>query len=102
MNARLWLPLPLAAVLAATALAGKENLVKNGGFESGLDGWTVNDETSTMKVDVDAKVHAEGKASAHVVKPASKGIANDRLVFELTKLPRGKKGARAAPQKELS
>ena len=91
MNARRWLALPLAALLSATAFAGKENLVKNGSFEKGLDGWTVNDETSTMKVDVDAKTGAEGKASAHVVKPASKGISNDRLVFELTKLPRGKK-----------
>lgn len=91
MRTRTWIAPALAALLAADAFAAKENLLRNGGFEKGMDGWTVNDETASMKVEIDGKVRAEGKSSAHVVKPPSKGIANDRLQIELTKLPRGKK-----------
>lgn len=91
MRTRHWIAAALAALLAADALAAKENLLRNGGFEKGMDGWTTNDETSTMKVEIDGKVRAEGKSSAHVVKPASKGISNDRLQIELKRLPAGKK-----------
>lgn len=84
-----------AAVLAAigsvgTALAADENLVPNGGFEKGLDGWTVNDESGTVKAEIDTKVRAAGKASVHVVKGESAGLSNDRLQFEIKRVPAGK------------
>ncbi len=86
-----WLTAALAPLaLCASALAADENLVGNGGFEKGLDGWTVNDESRTVKAEIDTKVRVAGKASAHVVKRESAGLSNDRLQFEIKRVPAGK------------
>jgi erythromycin esterase len=85
-----------AAALASLALAPAAraapptNLLENGGFEKGLDGWKVENETGKLTASLDTKMKAEGKQSAHLVKPGATQIANDRLTIELTKLPAGK------------
>lgn len=76
--------------LGAAAFAADENLVPNGGFEKGMDGWTVNDESGTVKADIDTKVRAGGKSSVHVVKGESAGLSNDRLQCAIPKVPAGK------------
>ena len=87
-----------AAALVALAMAParsvhaapKSNLVENGGFEKGLDGWKVENETGKMTVSLDTKQKAEGKQAAHLVKPNATQNGNDRLTIELNKLPAGK------------
>lgn len=91
-RAALALALSLPFLAAPDPAAAKnENLLANGGFEKGLDGWKVENESGTMKVEVDGKVRAEGKASARVVSAASGGFSNDRLVAEIRRLPAGKR-----------
>jgi erythromycin esterase len=83
--------LALLAVAPPAAAGRGTNLLPNGGFEKGMDGWTVNDESGTIKVEIDRKERAEGRVSAHVVKGKSEGLSNDRLQCELKRLPAGKK-----------
>jgi len=81
--------LALAAVPAAHAKI--ENLLPNGGFEKGLEGWKVENESGTFKAEIDGKVRAEGKSSARLTSTVSGGFANDRLTFDLRRLPPGKR-----------
>ncbi len=81
----------LAALLLLAAPPAPGNLLSNGGFESGLEGWKVENESGDLKVDIDGKERAEGKCSAHVVKPDAPGLSNDRLTAEVKRLPAGKK-----------
>jgi predicted esterase len=81
----------LALALPAAAAKGPENLLRNGGFEKGMEGWKAENETGTFKAEIDAKVRAEGRASIHLSSTNASGIANDRLVAEVKPLPAGKK-----------
>ena len=83
-----------AAILArADAVAAKPgNLLANGGFEKDLEGWEAEHESGKMKVEIDAKVRAEGKKSARVVSAfAGPGMSNDRLTARIKKIPAGKR-----------
>jgi erythromycin esterase len=80
---------PVAGVPAASATP--ENLLPNGGFEKGMDGWKVEDESGGIKLEIDGKERAEGKSSLHFVKKDAPGLSNDRVVAELKRLPAGKK-----------
>lgn len=80
----------LVAPAPAARAAPKSNLLENGGFEKGLDGWKVENETGSMKASLDTKTKAEGKQAAHLVKASAKHNGNDRLTIELKKLPAGK------------
>ena len=44
------------------------NLLKNGGFEQGDQGWSMVSNTGTLRAEKDAREHKEGKASLHLVK----------------------------------
>ena len=84
--------LATALLLAQHAVAGPENLLPNGSFEKGMDGWAVESETGTLKVEIDGNPRAAaGKASAHLSKPSANGNANDRLQIDLRRIPAGKK-----------
>ena len=89
------LAVAVAAVLAPLfpyAEAGPpSNLLPNGGFEKGLDGWKVNDESGAFKAAPYTKDRAEGKVSVHLSSTNSGGIANDRLDGEVKRVPAGKK-----------
>ncbi len=54
--------------LAVAARAGKENLVENGGFEKGMDGWVFIDNSGNTKQDLDRQVKKEGGQSLHLKK----------------------------------
>jgi len=75
--------------LAVTAGAATPNLAVNGGFEKGMDGWKVQDQSGSIKADVSRKERKEGKASGHVVKTG--GFAGDWLYLPVDGLPAGKK-----------
>jgi len=54
--------------LAAAAAAGKENLLPNGGFEEGMDGWVFVDNSGNTQQDLDRQVKKEGGRSLHLKK----------------------------------
>lgn len=84
--------LGLALVAACgTASAADTNLVRNGGFEKGLDGWTTDDSSGTLDVAADTKTRDAGKASLRISKPAAKGMSADRVRANLTQVRAGAK-----------
>ena len=76
----------------AAAVPPPENLLPNGGFEEGLEGWEVTGQTNLLKASPDAKTHKEGRASAHLEKKSGGGIAADYMAGTVKDLP--PKGAR--------
>jgi hypothetical protein len=51
------------AALSLLLAPAPGNLLENGGFEKGLEGWKVENESGALKVDVDGKERAERTGS---------------------------------------
>ncbi|MBL8730694.1 MAG: hypothetical protein JNM25_19910 [Planctomycetes bacterium] len=62
------------------------NLVVNGGFEQGLDGWRQVDNSTRLVVEIDKGEHASGKRSLHVRKTGGGPLD---LVVQEVELPAG-------------
>ena len=60
--------LTVVLLLAAAAPAAKENLLPNGGFEKGMDGWAFLDNSGNTAQDLDRQVKSEGDQSLHLKK----------------------------------
>jgi erythromycin esterase len=82
---------PLAASAPQKKRGRATNLVENGGFEQGLEGWKIEKASAGFEVEIDRKVRAEGKASAHATSRNEGPVAADLLTYELARVPAGKK-----------
>lgn len=83
--------LPIVLLLAAAAAAGRDNLLANGGFEKGLDGWIFADNSGNTTQAFDAQVKKEGRQSVHLMKTG--GPPFDLLRADVGALRAGSKAA---------
>lgn len=81
--------LPIVLLLAAAAHAGKENLLDNGGFENGMDGWVLINNSGNTEENLDRQEKKEGKQSLRLKKTG--GPPFDPLRVDLGALRAGRK-----------
>jgi len=58
----------IIAILSSTVLAKDDPLIKNGGFEKGMDGWMFINNSKTTTCTIDKKNKNEGKKSLYINK----------------------------------
>ena len=81
-------------LLALVAVAGEENLLPNGGFEGGDEGWVFFQLTGADAREIDGKTKAEGKAALHVTK-AGKSADRPAMIWTDYALDPGQEGTLA-------
>lgn len=87
----------LALLPAVPAAAGEKDLLANGGFERGLEGWEARNVSGALTVDIDTKVRGAGKASARLLVRGGPGqFRADGLACPLPGIPAGVKVAVSA------